>query len=72
MSGPFCFRRNHESGVSGRAGAFSESAAQRLLGEAATLPFASFEEMFAAVSAGEADCCIAPIENNLAGSIHRN
>jgi len=28
--------------------------------------------MFASVGAGEADCCIAPIENSLAGSIHRN
>lgn len=56
----------------GERGAFSESAAMRLLGTAATMPFASFEEMFAAVREGEADCCIAPIENSLAGSIHRN
>lgn len=56
----------------GERGAFSESAAVRLMGEAATLPFASFEEMFDAVRGGEADCCIAPIENSLAGSIHRN
>jgi prephenate dehydratase len=44
----------------------------RLLGDAATMPFASFEEMFDAVRSGEADCCVAPIENSLAGSIHRN
>ena len=56
----------------GERGAFSESAAMRLLGGAATMPFASFEEMFAAVRDGEADCCVAPIENSLAGSIHRN
>ena len=56
----------------GERGAFSESAARRLLGESVTLPFASFEEMFAAVGEDEADCCIAPIENSLAGSIHRN
>lgn len=56
----------------GERGAFSESAAMRLMGEAATVPFASFEEMFAAVLSGDADCCIAPIENSLAGSIHRN
>ena len=56
----------------GERGAFSESAARRLLSEAAALPFASFEEMFAAVLRGDADCCIAPIENSLAGSIHRN
>jgi prephenate dehydratase len=56
----------------GEPGAFSESAARRLLGEANPLPFASFEEMFDAVRSGEADCCVAPIENSLAGSIHRN
>jgi prephenate dehydratase len=57
----------------GEAGAFSESAARRLLGnEIVGVPCVSFEQMFAAVGAGEADCCIAPIENSLAGSIHRN
>ena len=57
----------------GEAGAFSESAARRLLGaEIIGVPCHSFEQMFAAVGTGEADCCIAPIENSLAGSIHRN
>jgi len=56
----------------GERGAFSESAARRLLGETETIPFASFEEMFAAVRDGKAECCVAPIENSLAGSIHRN
>jgi prephenate dehydratase len=56
----------------GERGAFSESAATRLLGETTTIPFASFEEMFDAVRRGDADCCVAPIENSLAGSIHRN
>ena len=56
----------------GERGAFSETAAVRLLGETATIPFASFEEMFDAVRRGDADCCVAPIENSLAGSIHRN
>jgi prephenate dehydratase len=57
----------------GEAGAFSESAARRLLGAEITgVPCHSFEQMFAAVGTGEADCCIAPIENSLAGSIHRN
>lgn len=56
----------------GERGAFSESAARRLLGGTATLPFASFEEMFDSVRRGEADCCVTPIENSLAGSIHRN
>ena len=57
----------------GEVGAFSENAARRLLGgEIVGVPCRSFEEMFASVGAGDADCCIAPIENSLAGSIHRN
>ena len=28
--------------------------------------------MFDSVGRGDADCCVAPIENSLAGSIHRN
>ena len=57
----------------GERGAFSESAAKRLLGaEIAPLPCTTFEEMFDSVGRGDADCCIAPIENSLAGSIHRN
>ncbi|HET7437658.1 MAG TPA: prephenate dehydratase [Thermoanaerobaculia bacterium] len=57
----------------GERGAFSEKAATRLLGhDVALLPCRSFEEMFASVGEGAADCCVAPIENSLAGSIHRN
>ena len=57
----------------GERGAFSETAARRLLGEKmAGVPRNTFEAMFAAVREGEADCCVAPIENSLAGSIHRN
>ncbi|HYC61674.1 MAG TPA: prephenate dehydratase [Thermoanaerobaculia bacterium] len=57
----------------GERGAFSEAAAVRLLGrEIEPLPCASFDEMFAAVDSEAADCCVAPIENSLAGSIHRN
>ena len=57
----------------GEAGAFSESAARRLLGAGITgVPCHSFEQMFDAVGSGNADCCVAPIENSLAGSIHRN
>jgi len=57
----------------GDHGAFSEDAARKLLGsEAATLPFRKFDDMFDAVSSEQADCCVAPIENSLAGSIHQN
>jgi prephenate dehydratase len=57
----------------GERGAFSEAAARRLLGTGITpLPCPTFDEMFAAVATDAAECCIAPIENSLAGSIHRN
>jgi prephenate dehydratase len=57
----------------GEPGAFSEAAARRLLGgDIETLARRTFEEMFDAVSSGEADCAIAPIENSLAGSVHKN
>ncbi|HXG68272.1 MAG TPA: prephenate dehydratase [Blastocatellia bacterium] len=57
----------------GEPGAFSEMAARKLLGpDILTLPFRAFEEMFAAVATGAADVCVAPIENSLAGSIHKN
>ncbi len=57
----------------GEPGAFSEKAAHRLLGaDIETVPRPTFEDMFKAVIAGDADCCVAPIENSLAGSIHRN
>jgi prephenate dehydratase len=57
----------------GERGAFSEAAAVRLLGrEIEPIPCTSFDDMFAAVDGEAADCCIAPIENSLAGSIHRN
>lgn len=56
----------------GEPGAFSESAARRLLGDSIVgLPFRTFEEMFDSVGTA-ADCCVTPIENSLAGSIHRN
>lgn len=57
----------------GEPGAFSESAARRLLGRNIDgVPCPSFETMFASLAGGTADCCVAPIENSLAGSIHRN
>lgn len=61
------------SAFQGERGAFSETAARQLLGaRAETVPFRTFEEMFDAVTKGEADCAIAPIENSLAGSVHKN
>jgi prephenate dehydratase len=57
----------------GERGAFSEEAAVRLLGDKIELvPRPTFEALFSAVSEGAADCALAPIENSLAGSIHRS
>ncbi len=57
----------------GEPGAFSEVAARRLLGtDIIGRAFRTFDEMFEAVSSSECDCCVAPIENSLAGAVHRN
>lgn len=57
----------------GEPGAFSETATKQFVGVGArTIPFRCFEEMFDSVVDGSADCCVTPIENSLAGSIHRN
>src|SRR5262245_8477577 len=57
----------------GEHGAFSEEAARKLVGShAVTLPFRKFDEMFEAVSRGNAEAAIVPIENSLAGSVHQN
>ena len=57
----------------GERGAFSEDAARQLLGDPVeTLAYRSFDEMFDAVSSGESDAAVAPIENSLAGSVIKN
>lgn len=56
----------------GERGAFSEEAVVRLLGEKVQpVPRPTFEAMFAAIGDGLADYALAPIENSLAGSVHR-
>jgi prephenate dehydratase len=57
----------------GERGAFSEAAAKKLLGaNIESVPHRTFEEMFAAVTTGAADCSMTPIENSLAGSVIKN
>ena len=57
----------------GEPGAYSEGAARKLLGASLRpLPCASFERVFEAVLRGRARYAMIPIENSLAGSIHRN
>ena len=56
----------------GERGAFSEEAAVKLLGEGIVLvPRPTFEAMFDSIDTNAADYVLAPIENTLAGSVHR-
>jgi prephenate dehydratase len=57
----------------GERGAFSEEAAVKLLGEEIKLiPRPTFEALFLAIDEGAADYVLAPVENSLAGSVHRS
>jgi arogenate/prephenate dehydratase len=56
----------------GAAGAYSETAALRAWPNADTVGFDRFEEVFAAVSSGQASHGLLPVENSIGGSIHRN
>ena len=57
----------------GERGAFSEEAAIKLLSENITLvPRLTFEAAFRAIFERLADYILAPIENSLAGSVHRS
>jgi len=57
----------------GEPGAFSEDAARQLLGSnIETISNRTFDEMFDAVTNEAADCAVVPIENSLAGSVHKN
>jgi prephenate dehydratase len=56
----------------GERGAFSEEAVVKLLGNGIELvPRPTFEAMFTAIDEDAADYILAPIENSLAGSVHR-
>lgn len=57
----------------GEAGAYSEAAAVGALGsQIEPAPCESFEDVFEALKSGAVDRAVLPIENSLAGSIHRN
>jgi prephenate dehydratase len=60
-------------GFQGELGAFSQQAIRQLLGpRAIPHPRQRFDEVFAALRAGEVDAAALPIENTLAGSVHEN
>ncbi|HEX9925283.1 MAG TPA: prephenate dehydratase [Anaerolineae bacterium] len=60
-------------GFQGERGAYSEAAAVDFFGESVQpIPYDDFDSVFEAVTQGEADRGILPVENSLAGSIHRN
>jgi len=57
----------------GELGAFSQQAIRQLLGpRAIPCPRQRFDEVFAALRAGEVHAAALPIENTLAGSVHEN
>jgi prephenate dehydratase len=65
--------KNARVAFQGERGAFSEEAAVKLLGDEPVLvPRPTFDATFAAIADGAADYVLAPIENSLAGSIHRS
>jgi prephenate dehydratase len=57
----------------GELGAFSQVAAQQLLGaDVVPVPFQSFEDVFVSVVNGKCQYAVIPIENTLHGSVHDN
>ncbi len=66
------FRRGGRVAFLGERGTFSEEAVIRLLGDGAErVQRPTFESLFAAIDDGAADYILAPLENSLAGSVHR-
>jgi prephenate dehydratase len=57
----------------GEHGAYSEAAVREMFGrDAETLPLPAFEDVFASIEGENVKYGVIPIENSLAGSIHRN
>ncbi|AFZ68940.1 prephenate dehydratase [Deinococcus peraridilitoris] len=56
----------------GVPGAYGERAAQLASEHAQPRGYPTFHEVFAAVTGGQADLGVVPVENSLAGSVHQN
>ena len=56
----------------GVPGAYGERAAQLAASNSEPRGYPTFHEVFAAVTSGEADLGVVPVENSLAGSVHQN
>jgi prephenate dehydratase len=66
-------KEKQKIGFQGELGAFSQEAAQQLLGpDIEVVPFQKFEEVFRALDAAKTDAAVIPIENTLHGSVHEN
>jgi len=65
-------RRAITVAIQGERGSFSERAARALFGDRARIvPCADFDSLFRSASSGRTRYALAPIENTIAGSIHR-
>ena len=64
MSGKIAFQ--------GEPGAYSHQACHEARPDLEALPCRTFEDAIEAVRRGDADYAMLPVENSLAGSIHRN
>lgn len=65
-------KRKSRVAFQGERGSFSEAAALGILGEdCQTVPCQTFEDLYKAIDAGEADYILSPLENSLVGSVHR-
>jgi prephenate dehydratase/chorismate mutase len=63
---------NSRIAILGERGTFSEAAALGIMGEdCQTVSFPTFEDLFKAIDAGDADYILTPLENSLVGSVHR-
>jgi prephenate dehydratase len=57
--------------IQGEMGAFSHQAARQLVDEPRVRACRTFEDLFTAVTSGDADLGVVPVENTLAGAVQR-